>query len=132
VTYSRSQWREETVEATVDRFFSGKEFANYWVDCNCNGYQDMFDIEDGRSHDANNNGIPDECEGGGGGEGCPLVETRTGQGWQMDGGLLASSATSASSLDVCRLRRIPSQVDGRVGVRLRASVRGHATLDNAR
>src|SRR5262249_17248084 len=35
---------------------------SFWVDCNCNGYQDVFDIMDRRSRDENNDGTPDECE----------------------------------------------------------------------
>ncbi|MEP0848412.1 MAG: S8 family serine peptidase [Phycisphaerae bacterium] len=31
-------------------------------DCNGNGYEDWFDIRDGRSTDLNGNGIPDDCE----------------------------------------------------------------------
>ena len=33
-----------------------------FADCNCNGVPDSDDIADGASLDANNNGIPDECE----------------------------------------------------------------------
>jgi hypothetical protein len=33
-------------------------------DCNENGIRDTCDIRDGLLHDANSNGIPDECEGG--------------------------------------------------------------------
>jgi len=55
------------VEAGIDAFSVSRfECTEVLDDCNENGILDSDDIASGRSQDANENGIPDECE-----QGCP-------------------------------------------------------------
>jgi len=56
-----------TFQATAEATFSLGDFT----DCNANGNNDACDIANGSSADANDNGIPDECESN-----CP---------WDLDG-----------------------------------------------
>lgn len=49
-------------EATTDEATLASRRASVEQDCNGNGVEDAVDISFGSSSDANNNGIPDECE----------------------------------------------------------------------
>jgi hypothetical protein len=57
------QQKEKEARGLVDPATPYPEMEySFWVDCNCNGHQDAFDIMDGRSRDENSDGIPDECQ----------------------------------------------------------------------
>lgn len=65
----------------------------------------------------------------GGGSGCPFVDTRTAQGWEVENSILGRSATSAFDLDPYRLKYAPEIVNGKVRLRIRENEQDLTTLD---
>ncbi|HTK30639.1 MAG TPA: T9SS type A sorting domain-containing protein [Candidatus Saccharimonadaceae bacterium] len=69
---------------------------------------------------------------GGGGGGCPIVDTQTAGGWTVENTILGRSRTGALGLDGYRLRGIPSVVDSTMQLRIREDEQEYTTLDEVR
>lgn len=70
-----------------------------------------------------------QCSSGGGGGGCPFVDTRTPSGWVVENSILGRSATGALESDPYQLVSTPEIARGKVSLRIRENERERTTLD---
>jgi flagellar hook capping protein FlgD len=66
-----------------------------------------------------------------GGGGCPVLDTRAADGWQIENTILSRSSTNSLALDAYRLKVTPVTVAGGVEIRVRENEQEYTRLDAA-
>ena len=113
-----------TVQDVIANFVSTRDCLAF--DCNLNGIDDELDIADGTSDDANENGIPDECEDCNANGTFDDVDIANGTSLDLN----ANGIPDECEPD-CNANQIPDDLDisGVAGHPLRRHVRGRHGLD---
>jgi Tol biopolymer transport system component len=108
--------------------FSGSTFS--WPSPVAGAYYVVFRVHDGTGGVASK--VVRFTVTGGGGGGCPFVDTRTAAGWLTENSILARALDGVPRLDAYRLKYAPQPRAGHVMLRLRENEQEYTALDQLR